>query len=880
MAKTFFNIREVGIHDYPEANYVRYVNGTLDIENVYAQFADSTFFLEAKASGYGDLVISWEAPLLPLADTLLPVDVSIRWSMTGEPQTIEEGTELLSNGPGRAKVTHTFPTEVQGKWVYLSMFLRHTKTTTSTDLYVAADPEYYELVASLAVLMPYEYGSIEDLWARIPLFMREQDTNNDLYDYLRIFAWDLDYVRTIVDYLMVQRDPQLASTYALQQMMEELGTLITTVELGATRARNYMQDVIRLRLSKGTEEGITEAIQAISGSRVHIDKIANKIYVHPQRTNLLRDPRLAKGVTDYGVGIENSWYSVQSDGGNVVLNIDYLKFNYNEVDNNQITFGPDDANVGFSPVRDMTNTSITDPAEVYLLGKFLFPCEADDTLYFSVDANTGYENVNKDYNIGIGSLDIVFADNKIWAIGTDSNLYSITPSTGVIDTYPIGGSANSIIYDETYLWVSLPLSSEIQKIDPADGSVISTYTVGTAPRYLAFDGTYIWVSDGTDLDVHQFDPSTGFYVSYPTGATTNVWGMAYADGYVWGLLPNEWGSAGIGVVKIDATTGDSTLYELPKQPGTNGIAYDGTYIWITSNGGTSPAWHGSFIMRINPDTGIVEATRDIRPISSGEAALDSYISDLIYAGGYLWASDEGVGVDAIYRISTDEDMVTTYPLDYGRAAYGITSDTHNIWIANAASNNVTRLLNVQDGTDIYSEGCFQGLYIYDSDNNIVGYSNDVSSLTGGRNYISVNISGTPVDNMCYMVLWFTLQPEEYIHISSMILENGYIGEYFDGNTNIGGWLNDVDTTEVDNRPDYGWHNRPTDTDPPSGYVYEPFETFAIYTSDRWRTNHTLVNVLPSIIPVTCLDDYSLEFDWIPAYSPFPIEPSPALPPTP
>ena len=573
MAKTFFTIREVGtIVD----DHVHYVNSTLNAASVFAQFADSRFFLEAKPNGYGSLDISWEAPTLEISNTLLPVDVSLRWSLAGEPQTIEEGAELVNNGPAANRLTvSSFRTDitdidteidVQGKWVYLSLFLRHAALDDDTDVYVT-DIEYYELVASVAVLMPYEYGSIDDLWQRIPLFLREQDTNDDLYNYLKIFAWDVDYVRTIVDYLMVQRDPQLSSSYALQQMMEELGTLITTVELGATRARNYMQNILRLRLSKGTEAGITEAIQAIAGARVHIDTALQEIHVHPQRTNLLRDPRISKGVSFVGA-TSPSWYGVHSVGGSVTLGIPYLVFEgtaasvpfTGDINFIPTTGGGAGASVGFSPTQELTNVHPTDPATIWLCGKFLVPFTTADTLYFQINTNktTFYESYFQEINM--------------------------------------------------------------------------MYTTGTA-----------------------------------TGA------------------------------------------------------------------------------------------------SAGSA--------------------------------------------------------------------------------------------------------DVKTLADGNKYLAISMADATLAEEGYVIIKFVLPAGEVMSITSMILENGYLGDYFDGNTNIGGWLNDA-TTAIDNRPDYSWHNNATLG---SAYAYEPFETFAIYTSDRWRTNYTLSNIYQNLIPVNCIENYSIVFDWLPAYQKAPIQ---------
>lgn len=369
MSRQTFTLRNIGTD---LGSYINY-SDTVFASASLSLFQNSDFYLDVRSSDYGINSVSWNAPLFDLQEDILPVDVFIRWSTTGEPQTVEEGQSVINNGGGTGSIEHspTSDEDLSGRWVYYSLFLRFANNVPS----VYFDQEqYFEKVASVQVLMVKDYKSVDALWDRIPVYFRENDSNDDLYNYLRIFGWDVDYLRTLLDYMMVQNDPQIANSESLQLIMEELGTLITTVELGATRARQYVQDVINLRLQKGTEEGIIAALQAISGCLVTIDKINKVINVHPQRTNWARDSRIIRGLDS-----SSSWYGAFSDNFNVRFSQDHVTF-YDE----PVTFTTG-ASVSFNPLRSIVNDGTVE-AHAFIYGKYLVPVSPNDTFYFSAES--------------------------------------------------------------------------------------------------------------------------------------------------------------------------------------------------------------------------------------------------------------------------------------------------------------------------------------------------------------------------------------------------------------------------------------------------------------------------------------------------------------
>ena len=109
---------------------------------------------------------------------------------------------------------------------------------------------------------------------------------------------------------------------------------------------------------------------------------------------------------------------------------------------------------------------------------------------------------------------------------------------GTIDT---GGAASfpyPIVFDGTYLWVTLGVDNTVKKIHAATGQAVGTYSAGQAPNGMRLDGTYIWISNqgqNKQGTVTQLLATTGELVgTYPVGYRTQDVGYD-GIGYVWAV---------------------------------------------------------------------------------------------------------------------------------------------------------------------------------------------------------------------------------------------------------------------------------------------------------------------------------------------------------
>lgn len=265
-------------------------------------------FFEAISVCYGEVSLDWavnisESP----GDSPVVTEVLVVYSPLGEPQTIASG-QVLVESDSEYSYQHTGLPE--GKWAYYSLFVHYQST---------GGDSYYERVASLSVLVPKNYGSTLDLWNRIPAYYRLQDqllgeeetsagcygtlpadnVIGPLFKYLSIIGFDMDRIRTIIDHMMVSRDPSIAHSQVLTALGQQMGTLLKTSDLGAQRMRALMNDIGFFRRSKGTEIGIEYFAKSVSNSDIEINQVDKTITIYSQRVNYITTPKNGSGIVTH-----------------------------------------------------------------------------------------------------------------------------------------------------------------------------------------------------------------------------------------------------------------------------------------------------------------------------------------------------------------------------------------------------------------------------------------------------------------------------------------------------------------------------------------------------------------------------------------------------
>jgi len=247
-------------------------------------------YISAMPTDYNKALLEWgitsTIAATPSATPAITA-LTICYSFTGPPQTLPEGIQLpiqITASNSSSSYSHTgLPS---GKWVYYTIFAKYESIGYRS---------WYEKIVSTEVLVPKDYGYSDTLFRRIPLHYRLQDeqiglTNLlspnllDLPESLRVagplqrmldvFGWEINVIKTIIDYVITQKDPFVANSEMVEKLATEIGVPLTVADLGTTKLRELVADFTYLTQNEGLLTGVQEYITAIAGcdTVVNIDQ--------------------------------------------------------------------------------------------------------------------------------------------------------------------------------------------------------------------------------------------------------------------------------------------------------------------------------------------------------------------------------------------------------------------------------------------------------------------------------------------------------------------------------------------------------------------------------------------------------------------------------
>ena len=321
----------------------------------YGGATDSYFEVNTTTYGYpnpasgepyatGRVQLKWGVPFESI-DALKDVNpravgYMLVYSDQGAPETISNG-EVLSEGYRFKEdtiVTTSFTHDGrrEGRWAYYSLFVNYrnnpdaTRVSKDTGGEDYSDPKewagFYERVASLAVIVPKDYGSTMGLYSRIPNHYRMADeaqgTAPDttvievgdgdspdkvtcpeygtlppggkigpLFKFLSIIGYEMDRMRTIIDHNMIAVDPDITGPETLDAVAEHFGASLKQSDLGTIRQRQMMNNLGLFRRTKGTEFGTSLFLESLTERDVGIDVDNKTLTLYSSRVNHILNPR-------------------------------------------------------------------------------------------------------------------------------------------------------------------------------------------------------------------------------------------------------------------------------------------------------------------------------------------------------------------------------------------------------------------------------------------------------------------------------------------------------------------------------------------------------------------------------------------------------------
>ncbi len=256
--------------------------------------SSSVGFFEAYVDTYETVSLLWDAPLvetIPNTGVPVPTSLVLVYSSLGEPATINDGIFLIETSTA-TEYTHVVP---EGKWAYYTIFVKYEDNIGNV---------FYEPGSDLSVLVPKRYNSGADMFSKVPIYYRLKDgeldssgTGGPLERYISTFGFEVDRMRTTIDFLMTCKDPEISNSYVLDVLSKDLSIGLLSEELGPYRLRNILNSIGKLRRGTGTEQSIKDFYTALTGSNVTIDTVNKKIIIDAQRANLLKDPNIVYGLS-------------------------------------------------------------------------------------------------------------------------------------------------------------------------------------------------------------------------------------------------------------------------------------------------------------------------------------------------------------------------------------------------------------------------------------------------------------------------------------------------------------------------------------------------------------------------------------------------------
>jgi hypothetical protein len=242
----------------------------------------------------------------------------------------------------------------------------------------------------------------------------------------------------------------------------------------------------------------------------------------------------------------------------------------------------------------------------------------------------------------------------------------------------VGAGAGVPAVDAGSVWVPRTETGDLDRVDPATGSVTSRTHVG-APSpadggfldsALAIGGS-IWEASDQGGTIARVDAASGAQTA-TIQAGIRPGGLTAGGGAVWAF-----GFQGSDVTRVDASTGTTETLHVAGASAA-GIAYGDGALWVLS---LNPAR----ILQVDPASGAGQATFPLKPpFPAAYSVVAAWW--LAFGDGAVWATLPNYG--AVARLDTATHALTYARIPYGRP-FGVAVGGGSTWVA--TDHGVVRL---------------------------------------------------------------------------------------------------------------------------------------------------------------------------------------------
>ena len=205
----------------------------------------------------------------------------------------------------------------------------------------------------------------------------------------------------------------------------------------------------------------------------------------------------------------------------------------------------------------------------------------DRHLLARIDPNTGsldtplidlpIDGLQEEGSIGVG-------DSGVWMISTAHQLLRLDPVTNSVDgEWPLPASAAGVRAGLDAVWVTVPATDTLLRIDPADPGTSRSIKVGKGPRFLAVGEDAVWVMNQRDGSVSRVSGS-GEVVATVVVSDVPIHGgdISVGGGRVWVRIEQDL------VVTVDPAT-NAVVDRYGPPSGSGSVAADDDAAWVSAH---------------------------------------------------------------------------------------------------------------------------------------------------------------------------------------------------------------------------------------------------------------------------------------------------------
>lgn len=232
---------------------------------------------------YTSVDLSWS-----IESSVTWLEIIVVASTTGHPVTPLDGRTVTVVDASSPVYNVVDINLTPGTWYYYALFVKIDDTVN----------EHYQRLKIADALLPGQFGNTERLYNRLPEYYRLADAelgaDSPLLRYVGLIGYEVDYMQTLINTVRDLRKLQTIPVTALPLVGHMLGIGAEADGISESRYRYLCQNIMHLRLNKGTPAGIRGYISALSGYPADIEMVNDTRYdieIYAQRVNLLKNPK-------------------------------------------------------------------------------------------------------------------------------------------------------------------------------------------------------------------------------------------------------------------------------------------------------------------------------------------------------------------------------------------------------------------------------------------------------------------------------------------------------------------------------------------------------------------------------------------------------------